>query len=92
MSLIPCQHCKKKYALAWTWFVCIPRTGSHLFTYRLLKFLCNFLYETPLAQIKEYMMKNLIDKIPPKYGPLIGILLFLMVIGTMWMAWDVSRH
>jgi hypothetical protein len=38
------------------------------------------------------MMKNLIDKIPPKYGPLIGILLFLMVIGTMWMAWDVSRH
>jgi len=30
-----------------------PRTGSHLFTYRLLKFLCNFLYETLLAQIYE---------------------------------------
>jgi len=36
-------------------------------------------------------MKNLYDKIPPKYGRLVGILLFLMVIGTMWMAWDVSR-
>jgi len=36
-------------------------------------------------------MKNLYDKISPKYGQLVGILLFLMVIGTMWMAWDVSR-
>ena len=36
-------------------------------------------------------MKNLIDKIPPKYGPLIGIFLFLLVIWSMWSVWDVSR-
>jgi len=29
----------------------IPRTGSHLFTYRLLIFLCNFRYERPLGYI-----------------------------------------
>ena len=38
-------------------------------------------------------MKKLWDKIPPKYqGLIVSLFLFLLVIWTMWISWDKSRH
>ena len=41
---------------------------------------------------RREMVSKFLAKIPPKnQGLLVSLFLFLLVIWTMWTAWDVSR-
>ena len=41
----------------------------------------------------QTFMKNLWDKISPKYrGYLVGLFLFLLVVWSMWSVWDKTSH